>query len=189
MPAFGTGTDGFGGSMDDSNAVEPYDYRQEYRHEHGRKHEEEQGFRGRMPPTKTSSDQLHPQATYQIPAYERSPQSQSRLLGLERENYSQGQLHQYPPHQFMDPSPRPSFMGDSSRPSTPGFYPDRAPKLEKLTGPQREIVKEFPTDLDEENGSLMKTAKAMLKDWRSWVKWKYTREYDVLQKDRDTPDG
>jgi hypothetical protein len=157
---------------------EANDYAQDYR----------QGFGGNeqridLQPHPNDS---YPQAIYVTPAPEHSPQPRTRLLEEDSQKavhpgyYNNQQLHQYPPHLDSSLSPQRSFMGDDmNRPSTPGYYPDRAPKREKLTEEQKKIVDEFPTDLDEENGSLLKTTVASVKDWRSWLKWKYIREYKV----------
>ncbi|UZJ56564.1 hypothetical protein CBS101457_005884 [Exobasidium rhododendri] len=180
--AFGTGTDGFGGAMDEPDATASFHYAQDYRHEYGQMGAlDGQAYGGQMMQSQNSRDQLYPQTVYRTPAYEQSPRAQNRLLEVEGENYSQQQLHHYPPpNRQYSPSPQRSFMGESIRPSTPGYYPDRAPKKEKLTESQKKIVDEFPSDLDEENGSLIKTAKAMVKDWRSWLRWKYTHYYIIF---------
>jgi len=185
MPVFGTGTDGFGGAVDENGAARQaaYPYTQDYRHEYNQREEERRGYNGQQ--LSHNLNEAYPQPNYRTPAYEQSPQAKTRLLEEDRKafmqgNYSQQHLHQYPPHRSSSPSPQRSFMGDISRPSTPGIYPDRAPKMEKLTDSQKKIAKEFPSDLDEENGSLLKTAIAMVKDWRSWIKWKFTHYYIIL---------
>ena len=46
----------------------------------------------------------------------------------------------------------------------------------KLNDQQKKIAKMFPDDLDEEGGSLIQSMIAVVKDWRSFMKWSYVRE-------------
>ncbi|SNX81584.1 uncharacterized protein MEPE_00289 [Melanopsichium pennsylvanicum] len=59
--------------------------------------------------------------------------------------------------------------------ATDGLLPDVPPDMDRLNPEQKEIMKQFPPDLDDEGGgkSGMQAAKDMLKDWRSWFKLKY----------------
>lgn len=59
------------------------------------------------------------------------------------------------------------------------YHPSTGKKLDrsKLTEEQRKIADEFPEDLDEEGGSLWSSMIAVAKDWRKYVKWRYTREF------------
>jgi hypothetical protein len=52
--------------------------------------------------------------------------------------------------------------------------------MDKLSPEQQKIASTFPKDLDEEGGSLLKTAVHMCKDWRSFVRWKYLHYYVLL---------
>ncbi|MCO5555804.1 hypothetical protein L7F22_009349 [Adiantum nelumboides] len=81
----------------------------------------------------------------------------------------------YPKEYVADES-----LGTVDRPDTPGIYRDRAPRMEKLTEEQKKIAKSFPKDLDEEGGSLIKTAIAMCKDWRSFMKLKFVPYYVLI---------
>ena len=68
----------------------------------------------------------------------------------------------------LDPTISGVYMGGIDRPGSPGIYPDRAPNMDKLNDEQKKIAKEFPKDLDEKNGSMVKNAVASIKDWRTW---------------------
>ncbi|KAN0066217.1 hypothetical protein ACQY0O_000311 [Thecaphora frezii] len=63
------------------------------------------------------------------------------------------------------------------RPDSPfdGVYKDRPPVWEKLNPEQREILKQFPPDLDDENGgkSGFQAVVGLLKNWRNAFKLKY----------------
>lgn len=75
--------------------------------------------------------------------------------------------------------PNPNFSNPNiNRPASPfdGVYEDKAPKWEKLNPEQKKIAKQFPKDLDEEGTSLWGSMKSIVKNWRDFVKWKYTGE-------------
>ena len=54
---------------------------------------------------------------------------------------------------------------------------DHVKQLQAELQEQRKIADEFPEDLDEEGGSLWSSMIAVAKDWRKYVKWRYTREF------------
>lgn len=51
--------------------------------------------------------------------------------------------------------------------------------MDKLNDEQKKIAKEFPKDLDEKNSSIFRNAVTSIKDWRTWIKWKYIREFRI----------
>ncbi len=59
--------------------------------------------------------------------------------------------------------------------ATDGLLPDMPPDMDRLNPEQKEIMKQFPPDLDDEGGgkSGLQAAKDMAKDWKSWFKLKY----------------
>lgn len=118
----------------------------------------------REPRLRRSFEQRNISEVYSIPEYQNSAPDASSA-------YLHGDGFSYPPPPFV----RPPYMSSPDRPDSPGIYLDRAPKLDRLNEEQRKIVKTFPKDLDEEGGSLLKTAMDMCKNWRAWIKWKYTR--------------
>lgn len=65
---------------------------------------------------------------------------------------------------------------EAHRPDTPGLHPDKPLNRAKLTPAQVKIADQFPKDLDKEGGSIWEDVKQMMKDWRSYVKWRYLRE-------------
>lgn len=77
-------------------------------------------------------------------------------------------------------APTVNFAGEVNpeRPSSPldGVYEDRPPKWEKLSPEQRKIAKQFPKDLDVDGTSMWGSVKGMIRNWRSYFKWKYLRE-------------
>jgi hypothetical protein len=182
VPAFGTGTDGFGGTDSYEEASgrgrQSIPYAQDYRHDYmqrgGDRHNEQ-------------TPQQYHQPSYHTPTYDTTPQQSTMALSETSRQYpqhpapyDQQYLHQYPPQNSFTPSPGPYdqrvYMGGIDRPGSPGIYPDRAPNMDKLNDEQKKIAKEFPKDLDEKNGSMVKNAVASIKDWRTWIKWKYIRE-------------
>ncbi|CDW97880.1 hypothetical protein, partial [Sporisorium scitamineum] len=66
--------------------------------------------------------------------------------------------------------------------ATDGLLPDVAPDMDRLNPEQKEIMKQFPPDLDDENGgkSGLQAAKDLLKDWKSWFKLKYLHWWIML---------
>ncbi|CBQ67674.1 conserved hypothetical protein [Sporisorium reilianum SRZ2] len=66
--------------------------------------------------------------------------------------------------------------------ATDGLLPDVAPDMERLNAEQREIMKQFPPDLDDENGgkSGVQAAKDLLKNWKSWFQLKYLHWWIML---------
>ncbi|EPQ32311.1 uncharacterized protein PFL1_00507 [Pseudozyma flocculosa PF-1] len=73
---------------------------------------------------------------------------------------------------------------DIERPESPfdGVYKDRPPVWEKLNPEQREILKQFPPDLDDANGgkSGMQAVKDMLKNWKQFFRLKYLHWWIIL---------
>lgn len=59
--------------------------------------------------------------------------------------------------------------------ATDGLLPDVAPDMDRLNPEQKEIMKQFPPDLDDGDGgkSGMQAAKDMLRNWRSYFKLRY----------------
>lgn len=59
--------------------------------------------------------------------------------------------------------------------ATDGLLPDVPPDMDRLNPEQKEIMKQFPPDLDDEDGgkSGLQAAKAMMKNWKSWFKLRY----------------
>lgn len=185
MTEIGTGTDGFGAGANDSFAMQqqriPYHSEVDYRHGYTQQRTGDSSYY-RSATLQQSAENLQP--SYQTPLYRETLSPADSLAPSDPQQHQQYYPDQYPTHQQYPPrssmsaSPQPLFRGehDMNRPDTPGFYPDRAPKMEKLNTSQRKVVEQFPVDLDENDGSLWKSSVAMVKDWRSWVKWRYIRE-------------
>ncbi|SPO20845.1 uncharacterized protein UTRI_00322 [Ustilago trichophora] len=66
--------------------------------------------------------------------------------------------------------------------ATDGLLPDVPPDMDRLNAEQKEIMKQFPPDLDDEGGgkSGLQAAKHLLKDWKSWFKLKYLHWWIML---------
>lgn len=66
--------------------------------------------------------------------------------------------------------------------ATDGLLPDVPPDMERLNPEQKEIMKQFPPDLDDEGGgkSGIQAAKDSLKNWKSWFKLKYLHWWIML---------
>ncbi|PWZ02747.1 hypothetical protein BCV70DRAFT_154895 [Testicularia cyperi] len=65
---------------------------------------------------------------------------------------------------------------------TDGLLPDKVPVLENLNAEQREIMKQFPPDLDDENGgkSGLQAVKEMIKNWKQWFRLRYLHWWVML---------
>ncbi|GAC95635.1 hypothetical protein PHSY_003211 [Pseudozyma hubeiensis SY62] len=63
-----------------------------------------------------------------------------------------------------------------------GLLPDTPPDVSRLNAEQREIMKQFPPDLDEPNGgkSGVQAAKDLLKQWKTWFHWRYLHWWVML---------
>lgn len=179
-PAFGTGTDGFGGPdiYENPNGrgrhASPYAQGYNYEQRNDRSND-------------IATPRQYNQPTYLTPVYDNTPQGSSMTLPDENRRfqpppapYDPHYLHEYPPRHSFNTSPGPydqrNYTHVMNRPDTPGFYLDRAPDMDKLNDAQKKIAKEFPKDLDDNEGSMMKSAVSSVKDWRTWIKWKYIRE-------------
>lgn len=66
--------------------------------------------------------------------------------------------------------------------ATDGLLPDMPPDMNRLNPEQKEIMKQFPPDLDAPGGgkSGIQAAKDLLKDWKSWFKLKYLHWWIML---------
>ncbi|SPC65316.1 uncharacterized protein UHOD_00428 [Ustilago sp. UG-2017b] len=66
--------------------------------------------------------------------------------------------------------------------ATDGLLPDTAPDMDRLNRQQKEIMKQFPPDLDAPGGgkSGLQAAKDLLKDYKSWFKFKYLHWWLML---------
>lgn len=193
--SLGTGTDGFGGgqSQQSSSPMHEKDYRATFRGNDGAKIGPESGLQKNnhhlaytQPNANNASDRDRGDALYaqHQQNYEQSPQASTYFLPTEQRNDIR---YQYPPSNNFGYSQStfdlraPLTHGHSvDRPDTPGIYRDRAPRMDKLTEEQKKIANSFPKDLDEEGGSLIKTAIAMCKDWRSFMKWKFVPYYVLI---------
>jgi uncharacterized membrane protein YdjX (TVP38/TMEM64 family) len=182
-PAFGTGTDGFGGQdvYEDPNGRGRHasPYAQDYRNNYEQRNDNMQ------------TPGQYNQPTYLTPVYGNTPQGSSMTLPDENRRfqppiaapYEQQYLHEYPPRHSFNTSPGPYDQRgyNMNRSDSQGFYLDRAPEMDKLNDAQKKIAKEFPKDLDDNEGSMMKSAVSSVKDWRTWIKWKYIRESFALK--------
>lgn len=185
----GTGTDGFGGGggrggqQTSIPTINEKDYRATFRG--GNNHTS--GYTQPNGALQNASIQSRGDGPYvqHYQNYDQSPQPSTYYLPTEQRN-GQNRYH-YPPGNSFGYSQStvdlrvPLTYGQSvDRPDTPGIYRDRAPRMEKLTEEQKKIAESFPKDLDEEGGSLIKTAIAMCKDWRSFMKWKFVPYYVLI---------
>lgn len=195
----GTGTDGFGGvhnlSQQNSYPKHEKDYRATFRGNDGLKLEPDSGLRKddhhqsahTQPNAKNAALRDRGQAPYaqHQQNYDPSPQASNYFLPSDQRNTTP---YHYPPSNNFGYSQStvdlraPLTHGQQSvdRPDTPGIYRDRAPRMDKLTEEQKKIAKSFPKDLDEEGGSLIKTAITMCKDWRSFMKLKFVPYYVLI---------
>ncbi len=66
--------------------------------------------------------------------------------------------------------------------ATDGLLPDTPPDMDRLNAEQKEIMKQFPPDLDDENGgkSGYQAALDLLKNWKSWFKLRYLHWWVML---------
>ncbi|KAJ1030385.1 hypothetical protein NDA16_001294 [Ustilago loliicola] len=66
--------------------------------------------------------------------------------------------------------------------ATDGLLPDMPPDMDRLNPEQKEIMKQFPPDLDAPDGgkSGLQAAKDLLKDWKSWFKLRYLHWWIML---------
>ncbi|EST09892.1 SNARE associated Golgi protein [Kalmanozyma brasiliensis GHG001] len=66
--------------------------------------------------------------------------------------------------------------------ATDGLLPDTPPDMDRLNPEQKEIMKQFPPDLDDENGGKtgLQAAKDLLKGWKSWFKLRYLHWWVML---------
>lgn len=195
-PNVGTGTDGFGAGAPPSSAATtsgvPYvsqpDYRATFQPKPNANGDYDgQTKRGQQSSKRTNGMPVYQQPAHLSPSYYEQQQRGSALFYEDDGSRSPASPHDYAlRHQYPPPNNefgysqstfdlRAPLAAGADRPDTPGIYRDRAPRMEKLTHEQRKIAESFPKDLDEEGGSLIKTAIKMCKDWRSFVKWKYAR--------------
>ncbi|PWN35802.1 uncharacterized protein FA14DRAFT_160803 [Meira miltonrushii] len=194
----GSGTDGFGGghnlSQENPYPVHEKDYRATFRGNDGMKLEPESGLRKHdhqsaytQPNATNAAVRDRGQAPFaqHQQNYDPSPQASTYILPPDQRNITP---YHYPPSNNFGYSQStvdlraPLTHGQQSvdRPDTPGIYRDRAPRMDKLTEEQKQIAKSFPKDLDEDGGSLLKTAITMCKDWRSFMKWKFVPYYVLI---------
>lgn len=66
--------------------------------------------------------------------------------------------------------------------ATDGILPDMPPDMDRLNPEQKQIMKQFPPDLDDLDGgkSGLQAVKDLLKDWKSWFKLKYLHWWVML---------